>query len=174
LLLKQATNARARALPKNAKTRPRDLSSPARLVFEPPTDPRFVESWRVTEALLRQFHKEVKAGGAELRMMAVSSAQQVHPDVAEREAFLKVLQVETLFYVEERLAKLAAQEGFPFSSLPQPMAEHAARNNVFLHGYPNAIPWGGHWSPAGHELAGELVAADFCKQLAAPAPSPTP
>ncbi len=178
LLVKLAAGAKQRAKTHDLASHPKDLGLPDRLVFQTPTDPNMIEAWRVTEALLHQMVKEVREKGAEFRMMAVSSPQQVHPDLSEREDFKKALQIDDVFYVEERLAKLAAKEGFAFYSLPQPMADYAEKNKVLLHGFPNAIKWGGHWNELGHKLAGEWLAADYCKRLetpaAAPAPTPTP
>ncbi len=172
LLLKLAVGARQRAKTHILTSHPKDLGYPDRYAFETPTEPNVIEAWRVTEALLHQMAKEVHESGAEFRMMAVSSPQQVHPDVSEREEFRKVLGMPNLFYAEERLAKIADKEGFAFLSLPQPMADYAAKNNVFLHGFPNAITWGGHWNENGHRVAGELLAADYCKRFEAPALTP--
>lgn len=175
LLVKLAAGARERAKTHVLDSRPKDLGLPDRLVFQTPTDPNMIEAWRVTEALLSIMIKEVREHGAEFRMMAVSSPQQVHPDVKERQAFMAELKIDTLFYVEERLAKLAEKERFPLFSTSQPLAEYTEKNNVYVHGFKNAIPWGGHWNELGHKLAGEWLAADYCKRFedaGKPAPSP--
>jgi lysophospholipase L1-like esterase len=171
LLLKLAAGARERSKSHVVDSHPKDLGLPDRLSFQPPTDPNMVEAWRVTEALLHQMITEVKAKGAELRMMAVSSPQQTHPDLQERADFLKELKIDSAFYVEERLTKLAEKEGVFFSNLPPRLADYAAQNHVHVHGFPNGIPWGGHWNELGHRLAGEWIAADYCKLLASPKPA---
>ena len=179
LFIKLLAGARQRAKTHIDGSRPKDLGWPDNLVFQEPKDPNMVEAWRVTEALIRQMAKEVREHGAEFRMMAVSSPEQVHPDLAEREEFMKTLKIETLFYVEERIAKLAEKERFAFFSTSQPLADYALKNHAFAHGFPNGVPWGGHWNELGHRLAGEWLAADYCKRIeaakggAAPAPAPT-
>jgi len=175
LMIKLAAGAKERAKTHILDSRPKDLGLPDRLVFQPPTDPNMIEAWRVTEALVTQMAKEVREKGAEFRIMVVSSPQQVHPDVSERQAFMTELKIDTLFYVEDRMAKLAEKERFPLFSTSQPLAEYTAKNNVVVHGFKNAIPWGGHWNELGHRLAGEWLAADYCKRFeeaAKPAPAP--
>lgn len=171
LLVKMAAAAADRAKRKPEGTRPRDLGLPDRLSFMPPTDPRMIAAWEVTEALLRRIHAEVKAKGKDFRMMIISSPQQTHPDLSERAEFMKALGIDNLFHVEERLARLAEKEGFPLLSTSQPLAEYAEKNQVFVHGFANSIPWGGHWNYLGNRLAGEMLAADYCKRLGAGTPS---
>lgn len=168
LLLKMAAAAPGRAKMKPKGTRPKDLGYPDRLAFVPPTEPAMIRAWEVTEALLRQIRDEVKQKGKDFRMMIISAPQQTHPDVAEREAFMKELGIDNPFYVEERLAKLAEKEGFPLFSTSQPLAEYSLKNQVFVHGFANSIPWGGHWNYLGNKLAGEWLAADYCARLSAP------
>lgn len=98
LLLKLAVGARQRAKTHILTSHPKDLGYPDCYAFETPTEPNVIEAWRVTEALLHQMAKEVHESGAEFRVMAVSSPQQVHPDVSEREEFRKVLGMPNLFY----------------------------------------------------------------------------
>ncbi|MBK8255832.1 MAG: SGNH/GDSL hydrolase family protein [Polyangiaceae bacterium] len=165
LLIKMAAAAGDRAKTHIPNSKPKDLGLPDRLVFIPPTMPAMIRAWDVTEALIHQIYSEVKAKGKDFRMMIISSPQQVHPDIAEREAFMKELGITSLFYIEERLAKLAEKEGFPLLSTTQPLAEYAAKNNIAVHGFANALWWGGHWNEKGHKLAGEWLAADYCKRL---------
>lgn len=167
LLLKMAAAAPTRAQHKHRDSRPRDLGYPDRLVFMPPKDAAMAAAWDVTEALVRQIHAEVKEKGREMRMISISTAQQTHPDPAEREDFMKELGIDDLFYVEERLAKLAEKEGYPYLSLAQPLAEYTLKNKAYVHGFPNSIPWGGHWNHLGNRLAGERIAADYCRRLGA-------
>ncbi len=151
---------------------PKDLGEPDRLSFLEPKSPEMIEAWRRLEAIVPRMHAEVRAHGAEFVMMAVSSAQQVHPDVNERAELMKALGVDSLYYTEERMARLAAKDGFTFLSLPQQMADFAAKNKVFLHGFPNAVPWGGHWNATGHAYAASLVARHFCDRAAASRAAP--
>ena len=52
------------------------------------------------------------------------------------------------------------------------IADFAAKNKVFLHGFPNAVPWGGHWNATGHAYAASLVARHFCDRAAASRAAP--
>ena len=177
LFIKLLAGARQRAKTHVAESRPKDLGWPDNLPFQTPKDPNVIESWRVTEALIRQMAKEVREHNAEFRMMAVSSPEQVHPDQSERDEFIKTFKLESMFYVEERMAKFAEKEGFAYFSTVQPLADYALQNHAFVHGFPNAVPWGGHWNELGHRLAGEMLAADYCKRFESPkagaAPAPT-
>lgn len=168
LLLKMAAAAPARAKAKPAGTRPKDLGYPDRLAFIPPKDPAMIRAWEVTEALIRRIRDEVKQKGKDFRMMIISAPQQTHIDVKEREAFMKELGIDSLFYIEERLARFAEKEGFPLFSTSQPLAEYALKHQEFVHGFANSIPWGGHWNYLGNRLAGEWLAEDYCRRLSAP------
>lgn len=168
LLVKMAAGAAEREKTHILDSKPKDLGMPDRLSFIPPTMPAMIRAWEVTEALIHQIHTEVKAKGKDFRMMIISSPQQVHPDVAEREAFMKELGITSLYYIEDRLSKFAEKEGFPILSTAQPLGEYAAKNNISVHGFKNAIWWGGHWNQEGHRLAGEWLAADYCKRLSEP------
>jgi hypothetical protein len=57
---------------------------------------------------------------------------------------------------------VARREAIPILALGQPMAGYAERNHVFLHGFANAVPWGGHWNEKGHRLAGQMIADSIC------------
>jgi GDSL-like lipase/acylhydrolase family protein len=130
----------------------------------PPTDPKVIEAWQVTEALLAEFHRAAQAHGAELWVVVVSMRPQVHPDTAVREAFAKRLGVTGLEYPEQRIVALAEREGFKVIPLGHLMAEHTMRHKVFVNGG-GATPLGdGHWNVLGHRIAGELIAARLCTE----------
>ena len=67
-----------------------------------------------------------------------------------------------LFYPERRIGALAKRERMDALLLAQPFADYAARQHVYLHGFPNTQMGGGHWNEQGHALAAELIAAHLC------------
>ena len=44
----------------------------------------------------------------------------------------------------------------------EPMRAFAEERGECLHGFEDAVPCGGHWNVAGHELAGGLIADALC------------
>jgi hypothetical protein len=141
----------------------RDLED---LVYLPPADRRMMEAWQVTEALLLLMDRETQAFGARLWIATLSNRAQVNPNPDERRAFLDRLGTDTPFYPDLRLRVVAEKAGVPISTLAIPLAEYAARQQVFLNGG-DGVPVGeGHWNRTAHRLAGELLAADICPSLA--------
>jgi hypothetical protein len=129
-----------------------------------PTDPKLVDAWAVTEALLTEIHRNVQAHSGELWVMIVPMRPQVHPDPAFREALAKKLGVGDLEYAERRIIALGERERFKVVSLGHPMAEYTRRHKVFVNGGGAVAPGDGHWNELGHRLAGELVADRLCAE----------
>jgi hypothetical protein len=128
----------------------------------PPTDPRMIEAWEVTEALIAQFQREVRERGAEFWLVVLSMRPQVHPDPAFRQALSKRLGIRTLDYPEQRIVALADRENFRVIPLRRTLAEYALRNNAYVNGGGDLPPGEGHWNALGHRLAGEHIAHDLC------------
>ena len=72
------------------------------------------------------------------------------------------LGISTLFYPDQRIKAAGEREGFEVLNLAPALEEYAIRNKVFLHGAGDQIGRG-HWNEIGHQLAGELIAAELCK-----------
>lgn len=137
---------------------------PTDFVYLEPKDEKWVEGWKVTEALLKQMREEVKAAGVPFVVATLSNAIQVNPDPQVRQNFMNQLGVQTLFYPDQRVSALGAKEGFPVVQIAQGLAERATRENVYWHGFPGAMGKG-HWNESGNRAAGEAIAAGVCQAL---------
>jgi hypothetical protein len=143
-------------------------------VYSPPRDDDWRQAWEVTEAILAEMRREVAARGAAFGLLSLSTGMQVHPDPDARRAFMRRLGIADLSYPDRRLAAWGAARGVPTLALAPPLAALAARERVFLHGFPNTAPGEGHWNARGHAAAAPLVAGWLCRELLAPAAARAP
>jgi hypothetical protein len=135
-------------------------------VYHDPTDPVWKDAWSVTDDLIGVMNQEVKAHGAQLLVVTLTSSIQVSPDGAAREALEKRLGVPNLYYPDERVAQVAKRDDIPVLTLAPLFLQYAQEHNVQLHGFRGSNQ--GHWNEAGHELGGELMAKKIC-EMEAPA-----
>jgi hypothetical protein len=127
------------------------------MVYREPEDKDWNEAWRLTEALITQMGDEVTQHGARFMVATITSDIQVYPDPAVRQAMMKQVGVNDLFYPDRRLRALADARGIAFLDLAEPMQAAADRDKVFFHGFGKEVG-NGHWNEAGHKFAGELMA----------------
>ncbi len=132
-------------------------------IYAPPEDPRWIDAWSVTEAILRMMNAQVREHDATFFVVSLSNSLQVHPDPAVRERFARSLGVADLLYADRRIQQLAARENIPFMMLAPPLQALAQESGECLHGFDNAEPCGGHWNALGHRLAGTIIAESFCR-----------
>jgi hypothetical protein len=124
----------------------------------PPRDVRWEESWRITEALLREMDAETKRRGIAFGVVTLSVPEQVYPDPAVRAKTQDELGgLADLFYADRRVASIGKAAGFPVLNLAEPMQRYADEKQVFLHGFPTSRMGIGHWNAAGHKLAAEMI-----------------
>lgn len=135
-------------------------------VYLEPTDQAWQEAWRVTEGLLELMHQDVREKGATFVVVTLSNSIQVNPDPQARQEFVSALAVNDLFYPERRIQAVGDRAGFLVLNLAPVMQEYAERNQVYLHGFPESGLGSGHRNPAGHHLAGGLIAQALCRHLA--------
>jgi lysophospholipase L1-like esterase len=140
---------------------PREFLGWDSTVFKEPTDPAWIDAWRVTEGTLLLMRDEVASKGAKFLVISGSSGIQVHPDAAVRQASMAGLGVDDLFYPDKRIKALGEREGFSVLNLAPAMLEYANRNNAILHGQVDTATYG-HWNQTGNRVAGELVAGKLC------------
>jgi len=140
-----------------------------KLAFRPDLHPAVEEAWAVTEALLREFHRDVTRDGRQFRVVMLTAPAQVHPDAAERERYQQSIGAASLDYPERRLTAFAQKEGVALTALAPAMGERALRDHAFYHGFANMKLGAGHWNEAGHATAAELMARDVCADLGPPA-----
>ena len=131
-------------------------------VYDRPASPEWDDAWRVTEGLLVEMRDEVRAKGAKFLVVTGSMGIQVNPDSNVRQGFMNRLGIRSLFYPDERIKALGEREGFEVLTLAPALADYASRNQVFLHGVGDT-KGRGHWNESGHQVAGELIAAELCK-----------
>jgi hypothetical protein len=133
-------------------------------VFHEPADAKWREAWEITDRLVVAADEETRRHGARFVLAVLSTPGSVYPDPQLRARYAQSLGVKSLFYPEERLARLGREHGFDVIALAPPMQRRADAAHVFLHGFPNTHPGFGHWNEAGHALAAELIAAELCRQ----------
>lgn len=134
-------------------------------IYAPPRREDLEEAWRVTEALLLEFQRDVSRRGSRFWLVTLANAAQVTPDVDRRAALAQAIGMDSLFYPDRRLAAFAANNHIPVVTLAEPLAEFAARTGRYLHGGYNAThPAGsGHWNETANQLAAGFVATRMCQ-----------
>jgi hypothetical protein len=132
--------------------------------FMPPKDQSWQEAWHVTEGIIAQMNREVRAHGAQFLLVSGTYGMQVQPDPAARAAYTRQLGQSDLLYPGRRIADLGARESFPVLDLAPPFQAYAEQHHTPLHGFGQTVNMG-HWNQAGHQLAGELISQRICALL---------
>lgn len=133
-------------------------------IYSPPAIPEVAEAWRVTEALLEEFARQVTADHSEFWVVTLANALQVDPDLRRRQASRDEMHVDSLFYPDRRIARFAADHGIRIVPLAEPLAEYTAKTGEYLNGGMK-LPLGeGHWNDTGNRVAAELTARQLCAQ----------
>ncbi len=135
------------------------------LIYREPKDAVWDEAWAVTEELLGTCAAEVEARGARFLVVTMSNAVQVAPDASLREAFMRRVGAQDLFYPDRRIKALGQREGFRVLNLAPHLRDYAEEQRVFLHGFGASVGRNGHWNRDGHRVAGELIAREVCAML---------
>ncbi len=133
-------------------------------VYQPPSDPIWAEAWKVTEDLLRMMNTEVIEHSAEFVLVTLSNGSQVNPDINERTRIEEYLKIDDLLYPDRRLQNFADQEGVRSIILAPRLQDWTLENGECVHGFENADSCGGHWNELGHNIAGTIIAEDFCQR----------
>ena len=127
------------------------------LSFLPPTIPSMVEAWRVTEALIGEFGKEVQEHRLPFLIMVVPTAHQLKDPAAQAE-YRARYKIESLEYADDRIDKVASSDGIPVLRLTTALNEEKQRTGNDMTGFPNSAQ--GHFNEYGHKVvARELVNA---------------
>lgn len=135
-------------------------------IYAPPATQAWTEAWDVTEAILRQMDRELRAEGRGFYVVTLSNAIQVDPDPARRDAYRRAIGIEgDLFYPDERVAAAGARDGYPVLTLAPRLRAHAEREQVYLHGFANTQMGTGHWNARGHHVAAWVMGRWLCDRL---------
>jgi hypothetical protein len=137
-------------------------------VFAEPKTAAWRDAWSVTEQIFERFDQEVRASGAKLIVVSLSSGVQVHPDAEVRKRFQSANQLSDVFYADRRIESIANKLRIESIALAPQLQRVAERDKVFLHGFANTRLGSGHWNEAGHSAAAALVADKLCHRAANP------
>ena len=137
------------------------------LVYREPNDVVWNDAWHVTEGLISTMRDEVQSKGAQFLVVTLSNDIQVWPQPKGRQAFLVRVGAKDIFYPDNRIREFCERERITVACLAPAMQRYAEETRVFLHGFDKNIG-NGHWNVLGNRVAGELTAAELCKQLQNP------
>ncbi len=131
------------------------------MVYLEPREDIWRQAWQITESLITELNREVKAKGTKFFLVVGSNPIQVHPDSSARSDFAASIGTQNLWYGNDRLAELARREQIDFLDLAPAMQAYAEQNKVFLHGFGKQIG-NGHWNAEGHKVAADLISKWQC------------
>jgi hypothetical protein len=123
-----------------------------------PNLPETREVWAITDAFLKAMKQDCEAHGAEFWIVLEDEAMQVHPSIAERNAFARHYGLSSLDLVDRRMQRFSEAEGMPLVALGGPLGEYAVSHNAYLHGSEIRRDNIGHWNRLAHRLVGHIIA----------------
>jgi hypothetical protein len=130
-------------------------------VYKKPTDPKWIEAWKVTEGLLTMLRDEAHAGGASFGIVTGSNSIQVLPDPAARKKVEAELGVSDLFYPDNRIAAFAKSISVPALTLAPLLREKSAEQNFSFHSFGTVD---GHWNERAHGEIAALLGQFVCQK----------
>jgi hypothetical protein len=134
------------------------------VVLAAPREPRWEEAWTITERLIAMTAQTAKRAGAQLLVVTVPYAIQVHPDRSVRETLEAKLGVADLFYPDQRIAEFGKKNGIGVVPLAIEMQRLAEERKAYFHGFDNIGMGRGHWNAQGHRAAAQIIAARLCSR----------
>jgi hypothetical protein len=127
-------------------------------VYRAEPTPTWLAAWQLTEAIIQQLDTEVRSDGGRLALVIIGAPEQVYPARwSAALAHYPTLQEQNLQMdaPNRRLATFLDRANIPYLDLlPVFRAEASQDNTPPLH-----YPHDGHWTPAGHILAAQTIAA---------------
>lgn len=138
---------------KNRSANPTESNARSYQNGPPKVAPASPSGWALTEALIKQLNTEVRANGAKLLVISLSSPEQVWPRRNQRPS--------QLFDKEKQLAALLQPLEISYMALAPAMQQQADQKGLILHGFGKAQGIG-HWNINGHQLAATVLAQQIC------------
>ncbi|HET6930103.1 MAG TPA: hypothetical protein VFI45_07260 [Candidatus Acidoferrum sp.] len=132
-------------------------------IYSQPTSPAMQDAWKITEGLFLSMRDEIRAHGAEFRIITLAARPQVIPEPAKRTELLRKLGVQDFSYADNRINEIAATLGISVTNLAPVLSSYAESRHVYLNGFHSSNLGTGHWNETGHRVAGETIAADLCR-----------
>jgi hypothetical protein len=134
-------------------------------IYKPPADAAWRDAWAVTDALVTETAREVRAHQALFLAVTLDTGIQVWPDPKVRERFMRRQGISDIYYPDEQMQALGKREGFAVLTLAPALAAYAQSHHVYLHGFSNTPMGFGHWNSEGHRLAGEMISERLCQMI---------
>lgn len=131
-------------------------------IYREPQSADWQNAWQVTERLILTIKNEVERSGSRFVIVTASNGIQVLPDIEERRAYAARIGVADLLYPDRRIAAFCSANSIPVITLAPILGEIAAREKVFLHGFPGNMGYG-HWNEGGHRAAGTAIGQTLCE-----------
>jgi hypothetical protein len=131
--------------------------------FFPPRDPHLENAWKVTETTLKLMRDECTAHHAEFWVVTIDFNIQSEPDPQARAARLRELGISDLHYPDRRIIEFARREGIRNFWLAPLLADYAESHRQALHGFFNTPRNFGHYNLLGHEVIGNFIAGELCR-----------
>jgi lysophospholipase L1-like esterase len=152
-------------------TTARELGLPDAGLF-PPRTSDWRDAWTLTERLIEEAQRSSEEAGARFALATATVGIQVDPRPELRASFLARAGAEDPWYAERRLEALGRRRSFPVITLGETLQAIAARDHVYLHGFPGRGLGQGHWNEAGHQAAAAILLEALQPMLDAdPAPA---
>ncbi len=122
-----------------------------------PTDPAVQRGWELTETALQEAAGLAQANDAALVVIFIPSREHVYwPYIKD---LLPDVRIEQLDESESRLAEICTALGIPYLNLLPEFRSHAMDRQMLYY------PSDGHWNPAGHELAAQIIFGFLVEQV---------
>jgi len=142
------------------------------LSYLPPAIPSMVAAWQVTEALIAEFGKEVRDHHVPLLIVITPTVHQLK-DPKAQEAYRAQYHIESLEYADDRLEKVARENGISVLRLTKPLIEEAQRAGTSTVGFPNSGADGGHFNELGHVVVARELVQNICQLGTEKPPKPS-
>ncbi len=97
---------------------------------------------------------------------------QVCPDRSARDAYMARLDIDTLFYPNDRLTAFGGDRGLSVFSIAEDMQAAVDRSGVHYHGFPDGVLGDGHYNQDGHRVVASLLAGGVCETISPPSITP--